>query len=39
MLKKAANHTALKEQFEKLGERLRNNVTEIDSLMKATNVP
>lgn len=40
MLRKAAaSQSALKEQYEKLGARLAKNVDEIDSLMKATNVP
>ena len=40
MLKKAAaQQSALKEQYDKLAERLRKNVEEIDDLMKATNVP
>ena len=40
MLKKAVNQqSTLKEQQEKLGERLAKNVAEIDNLMKATNVP
>ena len=40
MLKKAAAQTmSLKEQYEKLGERLKKNVEDIDELMKATNVP
>jgi len=40
MLKKAVtSQSALKEQYEKLAERLRRNVEEIDNLMKATNVP
>lgn len=41
MLKKAAaaQQSALKEQYEKLGARLAKNVEEIDTLMKATNVP
>lgn len=40
MLKKAVNQNlSLKEQYEKLGDRLKKNVEEIDELMKATNVP
>jgi uncharacterized protein (UPF0147 family) len=40
MLKKAAaSQSAMKEQFEKLALRLAANVEEIDTLMKATNVP
>lgn len=40
MLKKAATaNAAYKEQLDKLAERLRKNVEEIDNLMKATNVP
>ena len=40
MLKKAATQSiSLKEQYEKLGERLKKNVEDIDELMKATNVP
>jgi len=40
MLKKAVTQKAsLTEQYEKLGERLKKNVDEIDELMKATNVP
>jgi len=40
MLKKAAAQTlSLKEQYEKLGDRLKKNVDDIDELMKATNVP
>lgn len=40
MLKKAAAQSmSLKEQYEKLGERLKKNVDDIDELMKATNVP
>lgn len=40
MLKKAVNQSlSLKEQMDKLGERLRKNVEDIDELMKATNVP
>lgn len=30
---------SLKEQYDKLGERLKKNVDDIDELMKATNVP
>ncbi len=40
MLKKAVTQTqSIKEQYEKLGDRLKANVEEIDNLMKATNVP
>ena len=40
MLKKAAAQSmSLKEQYEKLGERLKKNVEDIDELMQATNVP
>ena len=40
MLKKAAAQTlSLKEQYDKLGDRLKKNVDDIDELMKATNVP
>ena len=40
MLKKAVNQSlSLKDQYQKLGDRLRANVEEIDNLMKATNVP
>ena len=40
MLKKAAAQSlSLKEQYDKLGERLKKNVDDIDELMKATNVP
>jgi hypothetical protein len=40
MLKKAVtSQAANKEQLEKLGERLKKNVEQIDDLMKATNVP
>jgi hypothetical protein len=40
MLKKAAAQaSSLKDQMEKLGERLKKNVDDIDELMKATNVP
>ena len=40
MLKKAVNQSlSLKDQYAKLGERLKANVEEIDDLMKATNVP
>lgn len=40
MLKKTAtSQTALKEQYEKLAERIAKNVEEIDGLMKVTNVP
>lgn len=40
MLKKAVTQTqSIKDQYEKLGERLTANVEEIDNLMKATNVP
>jgi hypothetical protein len=41
MLKKAAaaQSAAMKEQLEKLSQRLARNVEEVDTLMKATNVP
>jgi hypothetical protein len=40
MLKKAVTqNNALKEQYDKLAERLKANVDEIDGLMKATHVP
>jgi hypothetical protein len=39
MLKKVVTQNSLKEQTEKLAERLRKNVEDIDELMKATNVP
>ncbi len=39
MLKKAAAQSSIKEQHDKLQERLNRNVEEIDNLMKATSVP
>jgi primosomal protein N'' len=40
MLKKAvSSNISMKEQYEKLADRLKKNVEDIDELMKATNVP
>jgi len=40
MLKKAVtSNISMKEQYEKLADRLKKNVEDIDELMKATNVP
>jgi len=39
MLKKAATQNTIKEQYEKLSERLKSNMDSIEKLLKATNVP
>ena len=39
MLKKAATQNTIKEQYEKLSDRLKQDVEDIEKLMAATNVP
>jgi primosomal protein N'' len=39
MLKKAATQNTIKEQYEKLSERLKTNMESIEKLLSSTNVP
>lgn len=39
MLKKAATQSSFKEQYEKLSQRLKTNVDDVENLVKATSVP
>ena len=39
MLKKAATQNTFKEQYEKLSQRLKANVEDVEKLLKATAVP
>lgn len=39
MLKKATGQISFKEQYEKLTQRLKTNVEDVEKLMKATNIP